>query len=392
MGRLIALLLWAVPSVAQSQPAGVNEAGVCSRCHVSSSLEWGISRHSKAGTNCVSCHGESQGHVLNEQDAVKPDKRPRGAEIAVLCQSCHAAGCPKTRQTAGCQSCHQVHALVDPKQQVTGEQQSKALDAKLESYRRHLSTGDRMAAAGEWLAARDAYGAALKEDPASRRAEAAFKMAEHRLKPAIPGFQMVGNAMDPATGLPREIESAGLNIRMVLIAGGDFDMGSEKRPDTQPVHTVHVESFYLSLNELTQRQWTALMGKNPSVNQGPDLPVEQVSWQDAQAFLAVIDKRVPGAGFRLPTEAEWEYAAHAPAALGLQNMAGGVSEWCSTLWKPYPYKAGDGRESPQSEGLRVVRGGNFAEPPEWSLLSARHAARPDQRLRTTGIRLACNLP
>ena len=393
MGRLIAVVLWtAVPFLAQSRAqtnsAGVNEAGVCSRCHISSSLEWGISRHSKAGTNCVSCHGESLGHVINEQDAVKPDKRPRGVEVAVLCQSCHAAGCPKTKRTSACQSCHQVHALVDPKLEVSGEQQAKALDARLDSYRRHLSSGDRMAAAGNWIAARDEYGTALREDPAGSQAEAAFKLAERHLKPGIPGFQTQGNAMDPATGLPREIELAGLKIRLILITGGDFDMGSEKRPDTQPVHTVHVEPFYLSPNELTQSEWVALMGVNPSAKQDPDGPVEQVSWQDAQSFLAAINKHVPEAGFRLPTEAEWEYAAHAPAALGLRNMAGGVSEWCSTVWKPYPYKADDGRESLKADGLRVVRGGNFVEPAQWWDASARHSARPDQRLQTTGMRLA----
>ena len=392
MGRLIVLLLTVLPLVAQTKPTGVNEAGVCARCHVSSSLEWGISKHSKVGTNCVSCHGESKGHVINEQDAIKPDKRPRGAAIAALCQSCHAAGCPKTKQTADCQSCHHVHALVDPHKEVSGEQQAKALDAKLDSYRRHLATGDQMAAAGKWAAARDAYSAALNEDPASLHAETSLKMVERRLKPGLPGFQTVGDAIDRATGLPKEIELAGLHIRLLLIAGGDFDMGSDRRPDAQPVHTVHVESFYLAPDELTQGQWTALMGKNPSANQGPDLPVEQVSWQDAQALLAVINQRVPGGGFGLPTEAEWEYAAHAPATLGLQDMAGGVSEWCSTLWKPYPYRADDGRESAKAEGLRVVRGGNFDEPPEWWAPSARHAARPDQRLRTTGMRLAYRIP
>jgi formylglycine-generating enzyme required for sulfatase activity len=213
-------------------------------------------------------------------------------------------------------------------------------------------------------------------------------MSGHRLHPGVPGLQ-AGSAVDAVTGLPKELTLPDLEIHLLLIGGGDFDMGSESRPDTKPVHTVHVDAFYLSPTELTQRQWTALMGKNPSAKQGADLPVEEVSWMEAQGMLAVLNQRVPGHGFRLPTEAEWEYAAHTP---GLKNIADSVSEWCSSLWRPYPYHADDGREDLQAEGLRVVRGGNFAEPGEWWSAAARHAARPDQRLETIGIRLAYSVP
>ena len=389
MGRLIALILWtAIPFFGQAQRAGVDQAGVCSRCHVSSSLEWSISKHSKAGTNCQSCHGESLAHVANEQDAIKPDRRPRGAAIAMLCQSCHTAGCPKTKQTADCQTCHQVHALVDPKQRVSGDAQSKALDAKLNLYRSHLALGDQMAAAGKWPAARDSYADALKEYPGSERAEAGYRMSGRRLHPGVPGLQ-AGSSVDTDTGLPKELTLPELGIHLLLIDGGDFDMGSESRPDTKPVHTVHVDAFYLSPTELTQRQWTALMGKSPNAKQGAELPVDQVSWKEAQSMLAVLNDRVPGRGFRLPTEAEWEFAAHTP---GLKNMADSLSEWCSSLWRPYPYHTDDGREDLQAEGLRVVRGGNFAEPGEWRSPAARHAARPDQRLETIGIRLAYSVP
>jgi formylglycine-generating enzyme required for sulfatase activity len=326
-------------------------------------------------------------HVANEQDAIKPDRRPRGAAITQFCSTCHAAGCPKTKETTNCQSCHQVHALVDPKQQVSGDEQAKALDAKLNQYRQRLALGEQMAAAGKWALSRDAYREALKEDPISATAEAGMKLAEHRLRPGMPGFEASGT--DERTGLPKELRLPELDIRMALIGGGDFDLGSESRPDTKPVHTVHIDAFYLSPVELTQRQWTALMGKNPSAKQEADLPVEQVSWLDAQALLAALNNRLPGAGFRLPTEAEWEYAARMPA---LKNMADGVSEWCSTLWKPYPYHPDDGREDLKAEGMRVVRGGNSAEPATWWSPAARHAVRPDQRLETTGLRLAFSAP
>ncbi len=144
-----------------------------------------------------------------------------------------------------------------------------------------------MAAAGKWAAARDSYADALKENPASERAEAGYKMSGYRLHPGIPGFE-AGTAVDAITGFPKELTLPQLEIHLLLIGAGDFDMGSESRPDTKPVHTVHIDAFYLSPTELTQRQWTALMGKNPSATQGADLPVEEVSWMDVQGMLAVL--------------------------------------------------------------------------------------------------------
>ena len=380
--RLVfALLFLAAPALAQK--GGIDQAGVCSRCHVSSSLEWGISKHSRIGTNCQSCHGQSLGHVANEQDAVKPDRRPRGAAIAQLCLSCHNAGCPKTKETAGCQSCHQVHALVDPRLQVSGEQQAKALDAKRDLYLKHLSDADTMAKAGHWAAAQDAYQAALKEDPASWRANAAFKLASHRSMGAIPGF--AAEKMDERSGLPQALTLYGTDIRLVLIEGGEFDMGSDARPDTRPVHTISVEPFYLAPRQVTQSQWIAFMGSNPSANKATDSPVEMISWHEARAFIAALNKRASKGAFRLPTEAEWEYASGSPL---LNKMTDAVSEWCSSLYRPYPYYSGDGREDLLAAGLRVVRGGNFSEPAEWWQRAARHSARPEQKLESTGLRLA----
>lgn len=97
----------------------VQQAGVCSRCHVVSVLEWNLSRHSKVEVNCQACHGPSKGHVANERDEVKPDRIPHGAAIAGLCRTCHVSGCPKTARTADCQTCHHVHALVNPQQPPT---------------------------------------------------------------------------------------------------------------------------------------------------------------------------------------------------------------------------------------------------------------------------------
>ena len=90
------------------------DAGVCARCHVNIVLEWGISTHKEVGTACQECHGASDGHIENERNEVKPDRIPRGPQIATLCATCHEDGCPSTSKTADCQSCHHVHALSSP--------------------------------------------------------------------------------------------------------------------------------------------------------------------------------------------------------------------------------------------------------------------------------------
>jgi len=119
MGRVVilAILLSTGLSSAWSQSQidqQLKEAGVCARCHVVSVMEWGMSGHRKAATDCVACHGSSRGHVADERDNVKPDRIPRGAAIAALCATCHKAGCPQARKTGDCQTCHHVHALFDP--------------------------------------------------------------------------------------------------------------------------------------------------------------------------------------------------------------------------------------------------------------------------------------
>jgi formylglycine-generating enzyme required for sulfatase activity len=207
---------------------------------------------------------------------------------------------------------------------------------------------------------------------------------------------------------------------------------------------VAVEAFYLGKYELTQSQWQTLMGTNPSVHQGKEfadaekMPVEHVSWQDCQALLRPLNERVPGAGFRLPTEAEWEYACRAgsrpppegsalgqfawfransvrqprgenpsqdpnawsprpvgtkkPNPWGLYDMQGNVAEWCSSLYRPYLYDAKDGRESPDGPGLRVVRGGSYADSAEELDPALRHGERPQRRFRWNGVRIARSVP
>jgi formylglycine-generating enzyme required for sulfatase activity len=406
---------------------------------VESVLEWIMSRHSKVEVNCQACHGLSQGHVVNERDEVKPDRIPHGAAIAGLCRTCHVSGCPKTAQTADCQSCHHVHALVNPQQTPTGEDPDLAkIYARWERFQSMVAAGDQSIEHQDWMHAGENFRAALQLIPGNAHATAKLEMCERRLHPGLPGFEMTGNDYDRPTGLPKEVKVAGLEIPMVLAPGGECDIGSDDVFGAQPANTVRVEAFYLGKYELTQAQWKALMGNNPSLHQGENLPVERVSWLDCQELLQKLNARIPGGGFRLPTEAEWEYACRAgsnravskgdltrlawfrddsvvtpgppgsfvlvdalasqpvgskePNSWGFYDMYGNVWEWCLSLLKPYPYDSADGRESLTAPGMRVLRGGGFADSAETLNPALRHGERTDRRLRWNGLRLARRVP
>jgi formylglycine-generating enzyme required for sulfatase activity len=155
--------------------------------------------------------------------------------------------------------------------------------------------------------------------------------------------------------------------------------------NTQPVHTVSVSPFYLATLEVTKDLWSSVMGGPVLAAGEATKPVGNVSWNDAQEFLRRVNAADPTVHLRLPTEAEWEYAARRPERL--QGLLGGVWEWCSSLYRPYPYEAADGRESSSEEGLRVLRGG-ATEPASWITPTTRHGERPGRRLPYNGLRLA----
>ncbi len=428
MGRPLGLVLLLLPLLAagqQPQEEQFNQAGVCARCHVISVVEWGMSGHRKAGTDCAGCHGASQGHVADERNNIKPDRIATGDAVAGLCASCHSGGCPKTGRTASCQSCHHAHALINPDRppEVAGD----ALEEKArqwELYAELMKKGEVLFRDGQWPKAQETFQAALNAKRGDRRAAERLKACKYRLAGGLPGFELTGGDFDERTGLPRNVRVSGRGIAMLLVSGDEFEMGSERFPGTKPVHTVRVEPYYLAVHELTRAEWEALMGTPPGDEENGQnprsakLPVTQISWEDARLFTRKLNEQVPGGGFRLPTEAEWEFAARAgwdegvvleerawfagskpqpvgakkPDRRGFFDMQGNVWEWCSSLSKPYPYDPLDGREAPEASGLRILRGGGFADSPDLLDPAMRHSERPDRRLRWNGIRLARSVP
>jgi len=111
---------------------------------------------------------------------------------------------------------------------------------------------------------------------------------------------------------PREFTNS-VGMKFVWIEPGSFQMGSQHGDaDERPVHEVTLtKGFYLQATEVTQDQWVAVMGSNPSYFKGPDRPVEQVNWNDVQEFLQRLNEKEKDSRYRLPTEAEWEYACRA---------------------------------------------------------------------------------
>jgi formylglycine-generating enzyme required for sulfatase activity len=218
----------------------------------------------------------------------------------------------------------------------------------------------------------------------------------------------------------------------VLIPAGTFMMGSPddekgRDKDESPQHQVTISRpFYMQTTEVTQGQWQKVMGNNPSHfgNCGDNCPVELVSWNDAQEFIRKLNDMEGTDKYRLPTEAEWEYAARAgtttryyagdsendllktgwyvlnsggktrpvgkkpPNAWGLYDMLGNVWEWCQDWLGNYPSGSVVDPEGPSSGFQRVWRGGGWSGYSAGSRTANRFKGRPEQRVFITGFRLA----
>ncbi|MGA2230279.1 MAG: formylglycine-generating enzyme family protein [Tepidisphaeraceae bacterium] len=222
----------------------------------------------------------------------------------------------------------------------------------------------------------------------------------------------------------------GVSMDMVLIPAGSFTMGSDKGEDNEkPVHKVTLtRPFYMGKYSVTQAQWQAVMGDNPSQFKGPTNPVEEVSWEDCQEFLQALAKKVPGKVFELPTEAQWEYACRAgtttdyyfgddPAKLGdyawyldnagnhshpvgqkkpnnwgLYDMHGNVCQWCADWFGSYAPGDATDPTGPTSGEAAVLRGESWVGLPH-ELRSAGRVATPIYyRNSHVGLRLVCLVP
>ncbi|MEN6603870.1 MAG: SUMF1/EgtB/PvdO family nonheme iron enzyme [Bryobacteraceae bacterium] len=181
-------------------------------------------------------------------------------------------------------------------------------------------------------------------------------------------------------GLPRKITVAGIDL--VLVEGGEFDMGTERWPNAKPVHTVRVNPYYIGIAEVSAVQWRAVMGAGAGAGNNGTGAASNVSWFDCQEFIKRLNAGAPGGGLRLPTEAEWEFAAHRAGTLGLAQMLGSVWEWTGSDYRPYF------DQNAEPARLKVLRGGSDADTPDLRDVAFRHGERPDRRLRCNGLRLA----
>ena len=218
-----------------------------------------------------------------------------------------------------------------------------------------------------------------------------------------------------------------VKFKMIAVEGGTFSMGATKEQepwalwDEEPVRTVTLNDYYIGETEVSQTLWMAVMGTNPSKYQSDNLPVENVTFEQALKFVSLLSQKT-GKNFRLPTEAEWEYAARGGKdsqgyvysgsnnpdevasfeswyhektfpimtkktnELGIYDMSGNVWEWCSDWYGQYESKTCESPTGPQDGVFRVCRGGCSSSSKPSSRVSARHYNHPSDKAMI-GVRI-----
>ncbi|MBF0226458.1 MAG: formylglycine-generating enzyme family protein [Desulfobacterales bacterium] len=227
-----------------------------------------------------------------------------------------------------------------------------------------------------------------------------------------------------------------IGVKFVLIHAGSFLMGSDTPgekvyEDEVPKHRVNISNpFYIGIHEITQAQWTSVIGNNPSKFKDSNRPVDSVSWNDVQKFIQLLNKKEGTDTYRLPTEAEWEYAArsgtdspyffgdvilqasqyawfdsnsaektHLVGELranqrGLYDVSGNVWEWCMDWYDKtfYANSPPDDPSGPPNGSLKIIRGGSWSNNVNYCRSALRYSYPPDRPSICIGFRLVKKIP
>ncbi|MEY4926655.1 MAG: hypothetical protein RI894_1091 [Bacteroidota bacterium] len=274
----------------------------------------------------------------------------------------------------------------------------------------------------------------LLKDPTLRNNPTvdAVLIKEHIVKPTTPSQQDSIRKAKAAKELPNYTETAEkIDIPMIYVGSGSFIMGcnavneQDCMYDELPAHAVTIDSFFIGKTEVTQKQWRAVMGRNPAGLFFPscdDCPVENVSWDDIQVFLRKLTRKT-GKTYRLPTEAEWEFAARGgnksahyrysgsntidevawsrnssnqktntvaskkPNELGIYDMTGNVWEWCTDYFNRYPPALQTNPNDPNFAPYRVLRGGSWSNKETDCRIPYRNHGETTYRYGDNGFRI-----
>ncbi|MGL4957179.1 MAG: formylglycine-generating enzyme family protein [Bacteroidales bacterium] len=242
-------------------------------------------------------------------------------------------------------------------------------------------------------------------------------------------FNPKQNSLHKANDKNVRFKAKGIEFEMVLVEGGTFSMGCTTEQgtdcdmDERPSHRVTLSDYYIGKYEVTQNLWYNVMGENNSYSKGEELPVENVSWEECIKFTQKLSEIV-GKNFRLPTEAEWEFAARGgtkskgykyagsnnarevawfwdnsnktsrkvgsgkPNELGIYDMSGNVYEWCSDWAGLYSTRAQTNPKGSPVGNERILRGGSWYSPEGNCRNSLRFTNSPENAYRNGGLRLA----